>query len=166
MRHTMKVAAVMSAAALTLAACGDSARRHRWQPAPLRASAAAKSDSRSAWPTTWVAAATSRSTTPPRPVSTRPRPSSASRSRRPPPVNGENEAAREERLQQLVDAGYTHVVAVGFAYAKSVGKVAKANPDVHFAIVDDASQDSAGPTSTRSTFAEKRARSSSVRPPR
>ena len=54
-------------------------------------------------------------------------------------VNGENEAAREERLQQLVDAGYNHVVAVGFAYAKSVGKAAKANPDVNFAIVDDAS---------------------------
>ena len=32
-------------------------------------------------------------------------------------VNGENEAAREERLQQLIDAGYDHVIAVGFAYA-------------------------------------------------
>src|SRR4249919_2180864 len=26
-------------------------------------------------------------------------------------VNGENEAAREERLQQLIDAGYDHVIA-------------------------------------------------------
>ncbi|WP_082552998.1 MULTISPECIES: BMP family lipoprotein [unclassified Phycicoccus] len=69
-------------------------------------------------------------------------------------VNGENEAAREERLQQLVDAGYTHVVAVGFAYAASVGKAAKANPDVHFAIVDDASDDSKGANVDQITFAE------------
>jgi basic membrane protein A len=69
-------------------------------------------------------------------------------------VNGENEAAREERLQQLIDAGYTHVVAVGFAYAPAVGKVAKANPDVHFAIVDDASTDSKGPNVDQITFAE------------
>jgi basic membrane protein A len=69
-------------------------------------------------------------------------------------VNGENEAAREERLQQLIDAGYTHVVAVGFAYAKSVGKAAKDNPDVHFAIVDDASDDSKGANVDQITFAE------------
>jgi basic membrane protein A len=69
-------------------------------------------------------------------------------------VNGENEAAREERLQQLVDAGYTHVVAVGFAYAKSVGKAAKANPEVHFAIVDDASADSKAANVDQITFAE------------
>ena len=69
-------------------------------------------------------------------------------------VNGENEAAREERLQQLIDAGYTHVVAVGFAYAPAVGKVAKANPDVHFAIVDDASTDSKGANVDQITFAE------------
>ncbi len=52
--------------------------------------------------------------------------------------DGEAESAREGRLQQLVDAGYNPVVAVGFAYSASVGKVAKANPDVKFAIVDDA----------------------------
>lgn len=49
----------------------------------------------------------------------------------------EPESAREERLQQLVDAGYDPVIAVGFAYSAAVGKIAKANPDVHFAIVDD-----------------------------
>ena len=70
-------------------------------------------------------------------------------------VNGENEAAREERLQQLIDAGYTNIVAVGFAYAKSVGEAAKANPDVTFAIVDDASHDSAGPNVDQITFAEE-----------
>jgi basic membrane protein A len=52
--------------------------------------------------------------------------------------DGEAESAREGRLQQLVDAGYNPVVAVGFAYSASVGKVAAANPDVNFAIVDDA----------------------------
>jgi len=52
-------------------------------------------------------------------------------------VAGEAESAREGRLQQLVDAGYNPVVAVGFAYSASVGKVAKANPKVNFAIVDD-----------------------------
>ncbi len=51
--------------------------------------------------------------------------------------DGEPESAREERLQQLVDAGYNPVIAVGFAYSASVGKIAKANPDVNFAIVDD-----------------------------
>ncbi len=52
--------------------------------------------------------------------------------------DGEAESAREGRLQQLVDAGYDPVIAVGFAYSASVGKIAKENPDVHFAIVDDA----------------------------
>lgn len=52
--------------------------------------------------------------------------------------DGEPESAREERLQQLVDAGYNPVVAVGFAYSAAVGKIAGANPDVNFAIVDDA----------------------------
>ena len=69
-------------------------------------------------------------------------------------TNGEAESAREERLQQLIDAGYTNIVAVGFAYAKSVGKVAKANPNVKFAIVDDASPDSTGANIENITFAE------------
>ena len=51
--------------------------------------------------------------------------------------DGEAESAREGRLQQLVDAGFNPVIAVGFAYSGSVAKVAKANPDVNFAIVDD-----------------------------
>jgi basic membrane protein A len=53
-------------------------------------------------------------------------------------TNGEAESAREERLNQLIDAGYDNIVAVGFAYATAVGKVAKENPNVKFAIVDDA----------------------------
>jgi len=70
-------------------------------------------------------------------------------------TNGEAESARLERLQQLIDAGYNNVVAVGFAYAKSVGAAAKANPNVKFAIVDDASKDSAGPNVDQITFAEE-----------
>jgi len=69
-------------------------------------------------------------------------------------TNGEAESARTERLKQLIDAGYTNIVAVGFAYAKAVGAVAKANPNVKFAILDDASTDSAGPNVEQITFAE------------
>ena len=54
-------------------------------------------------------------------------------------TNGEAESAREERLNQLIDAGYTNIVAVGFAYATAVKKVASENADVKFAIVDDSS---------------------------
>jgi len=67
-------------------------------------------------------------------------------------VNGEPESAREERLQQLIDAGYVNVVAVGFAYAPAVKKVAAANPDVKFALID--STDAVGPNITNLTFAE------------
>ncbi len=69
-------------------------------------------------------------------------------------VAGEAESARTERLQQLIDAGYTNIVAVGFAYASSVGEVAKANPDVKFAIVDDASEASTGDNIMNIVFAE------------
>jgi len=67
-------------------------------------------------------------------------------------VTGEPESAREERLQQLIDAGYTNVVAVGFAYAPAVKKIAAANPDAKFAIVD--STDATGPNIENMTFAE------------
>lgn len=69
-------------------------------------------------------------------------------------TNGEAESAREERLNQLIDAGYDNIVAVGFAYASAVGKVAKANPKVKFAIVDDASEASTGDNIMNITFAE------------
>ena len=65
----------------------------------------------------------------------------------------ESEAVREERLQQLIEAGFNNIVAVGFAYANAVGKVAAANPDVKFAIVDDASEASQGPNVMNLTFA-------------
>ena len=69
-------------------------------------------------------------------------------------TNGEAESARAERLQQLIDAGFTNIVAVGFAYANAVGQVAKENPDVKFAIVDDASEASTADNIMNITFAE------------
>jgi basic membrane protein A len=53
--------------------------------------------------------------------------------------DGEAETAREERLRTFADAGYNPVIAVGFAYAPSVAKVAEEYPDVTFAIIDDSS---------------------------
>ncbi len=54
-------------------------------------------------------------------------------------TDGEAESAREERLITFADAGYDPIIAVGFAYAESVGKVSAQYPDVHFAIIDDSS---------------------------
>ena len=70
-------------------------------------------------------------------------------------VVDESAAAEQERLQQFIDAGATHVIGVGFAYSDSIGKVAKANPDVKFSIIDDASPESAGPNVAQLTFAEE-----------
>jgi basic membrane protein A len=43
---------------------------------------------------------------------------------------------KEERLRLLAKGGYNPVVAVGFAYAEPLGKVAKEFPDVKFGIID------------------------------
>ncbi len=153
MRHTMKVAAVMSVAALTLAACGDSgsdepgasgSSSSSAQNSDIKVGMAYDVGGRGDQSFNDAAAAGLDKAKKELGVETK---EAAA-------VNGENEAAREERLQQLVDAGYTHVVAVGFAYAASIGKVAKANPDVHFAIVDDASDASKGDNIDQITFAE------------
>lgn len=55
--------------------------------------------------------------------------------------DGEAETAREERLRTFADNGFNPIIAVGFAYAASVGKVAAEYPDVTFAIIDDSSLD-------------------------
>ena len=68
-------------------------------------------------------------------------------------TDGEPESAREERLQQLIDAGYTSIVAVGFAYAPSIAVVAPENPDVHFALID--STDYEGENVANLVFAEE-----------
>lgn len=66
---------------------------------------------------------------------------------------GEAESAREERLNQLIEAGYTNIVAVGFAYAPAVTKVAALNKDVKFALVD--STDAKGDNIQNIVFAEQ-----------
>src|SRR5215212_5464647 len=38
---------------------------------------------------------------------------------------GETDAQKEDRLRQLAEGGYNPIIAVGFAYAKAVGAVAK-----------------------------------------
>ncbi len=53
--------------------------------------------------------------------------------------DGEAETAREERLRTFADNGYNPIIAVGFAYGASVGKVAAEYPEVDFAIIDDES---------------------------
>lgn len=68
---------------------------------------------------------------------------------------GENDAAREDRLNQLVDAGCTNVIGVGYIYAKAIGAAAKDNPDIGFAIIDDASDDSKGDNVAQLTFSEQ-----------
>jgi basic membrane protein A len=52
---------------------------------------------------------------------------------------GETDAQKEERLRLLAQGGYNPVIAVGFAYATSLKKVAAEFPDTKFAIVDDSS---------------------------
>ena len=52
-------------------------------------------------------------------------------------ADGEPESAREERLRTFADAGYDPIIAVGFAYSPAVAKVAAEYPEVHFAIIDD-----------------------------
>jgi basic membrane protein A len=52
---------------------------------------------------------------------------------------GESDAAKEERLNLLVTGGFNPIIAVGFAYAGPLKKVATANPNVKFGIVDDSS---------------------------
>lgn len=67
---------------------------------------------------------------------------------------GENDAAREDRLNQLVDAGCTNIIGVGYIYAKAIGGAAEDNPDVSFAIIDDASDDSKADNVAQLVFAE------------
>jgi basic membrane protein A len=52
-------------------------------------------------------------------------------------VSGESDAQKAQRLTLLAQSGYNPIVAVGFAYATALGKVAPKFPKVNFAIVDD-----------------------------
>jgi basic membrane protein A len=67
-------------------------------------------------------------------------------------ADGEPESAREERLIQMADAGFNPVIAVGFAYAPAIGKVAPQFPDVQFGLID--STDSTGDNIANLVFTE------------
>ncbi len=67
---------------------------------------------------------------------------------------GETDAQKEDRLQQLAEGGFNPIIAVGFAYATSIGKVAAEYPDIKFAIIDDASDASKAENIANLTFAE------------
>jgi len=68
---------------------------------------------------------------------------------------GESPAQKEDRLRQLADGGYNPIIAVGFAYSDSIGKVAKDYPEVHFAIIDDFTEGTdTGDNIANLTFAE------------
>lgn len=65
----------------------------------------------------------------------------------------EAEAAKEDRLVQLAEAGYNPVIAVGFAYADAVKAVAPQYPKVSFGLID--STDATGPNVANLVFAEE-----------
>jgi basic membrane protein A and related proteins len=68
---------------------------------------------------------------------------------------GETDAQKEDRLRQLAEGGYNPVIAVGFAYCKAIGKVAKDTPNVKFAIIDDLEDDCKGDNIANLLFAEQ-----------
>jgi basic membrane protein A len=67
---------------------------------------------------------------------------------------GETDAQKEDRLRQLAEGGYNPVIAVGFAYCKAIGKVAKDSPSIKFAIIDDFEPDCTADNVANLTFAE------------
>jgi basic membrane protein A len=70
-------------------------------------------------------------------------------------TQGETDAQKEDRLRQLAEGGYNPIIAIGFAYAGAVGKVAKDTPDTKFAIIDDFTPGTdTGPNIENLTFAE------------
>ncbi|MCW2647647.1 MAG: basic rane protein [Pseudonocardiales bacterium] len=52
-------------------------------------------------------------------------------------VQGESDQQKADRLTLLATAGYNPIVAIGFAYAGSLAKVAPKFPNIHFGIIDD-----------------------------
>ncbi len=75
----------------------------------------------------------------------------------------DTEADREQRLQDLADAGYNPIVAVGYAYAPSVQKIAAKYPKTSFGIVDSVVD---GKNVNSITFTEEQAPTWPVSPPR
>jgi basic membrane protein A and related proteins len=68
-------------------------------------------------------------------------------------AENESEDAAATRLRQLVADGFNPIIAVGFKYATATQTVATENPNVQFAIVDDATVDL--PNVTPLVFAEE-----------
>ncbi|MBB6378843.1 basic membrane protein A [Pseudonocardia eucalypti] len=66
---------------------------------------------------------------------------------------GESEDASATRLRQLVDGGYSPVIAVGFKYEPAVVKVAPAAPNTKFGLVDSTAE--GVPNVTPLLFAEE-----------
>jgi basic membrane protein A len=66
---------------------------------------------------------------------------------------GETDAQKEDRLIQLADGGYNTVIAVGFAYAPALKKVAPNYPSVKFALID--SSDTTADNIANLVFAEQ-----------
>jgi basic membrane protein A and related proteins len=64
---------------------------------------------------------------------------------------GETDADKQTRLELLAKGGYNPIIAVGFAYATALGKVAPEYPNTKFAIIDDSSVKA--PNVTSLTFA-------------
>ena len=50
--------------------------------------------------------------------------------------DGEPESAREDRLRQMADAGYSPIIGVGFAYSDAVNAVAPDYPKINFGVID------------------------------
>jgi basic membrane protein A len=67
----------------------------------------------------------------------------------------ETDADRAQRLELLAKGGFNPIIAVGFAYAKALGKVAPKYPDVKFGIVDATTFDVKGANITNLVFAEE-----------
>jgi basic membrane protein A and related proteins len=68
-------------------------------------------------------------------------------------AENESEDAAATRLRQLVADGFNPIIAVGFKYATALQTVASENPNVQFAIVDDATVEL--PNVTPLVFAEE-----------
>ncbi|GGJ20981.1 BMP family lipoprotein [Streptomyces brasiliensis] len=53
------------------------------------------------------------------------------------PQDGESDADKVQRLEQLAKSGYNPIIGVGFAYAPAVKQVAAKYPKITFGIIDD-----------------------------
>lgn len=145
MRHTVKAASIVSVAALALSACGDSDSGDGGSGDDVKACLAYDVGGRGDQSFNDSAAKGLDQAEDELGVETEEVEAS----------QGENDAAREDRLNQLVDAGCTNIIGVGYIYAKAIGGAAKDNPDISFAIIDDASAASKADNVAQLVFAEQ-----------